>query len=120
MSDRLPDVQGSGGYARESQPVIFAGSEYELVAASQTDQVLGSSGEVGDILAGLLVIPQTTSPGAISIKDGSQSITVFAGGADSIQTLHPFTIPLGLRSALGGWSITTGANLSLVASGEFS
>lgn len=110
-----------------SQPAVLrhlldavGGTDHEEVAASTPDQVLGATGAVGDVLAELLVVPASTSPGAVSIKDGSGSaITVFAGGADSIATLHPFPIPLGLRSLTGGWKVTTGANVSVIAVGDF-
>lgn len=73
--------------------------DYETVAASQTDQALGATGGVGDYLAGLLIVPATTSPGAVSIKDGGGSaITVFAGGA---------------------LSVSTGTNVSVIAIGKF-
>lgn len=96
------------------------GVEYEAVAASQTTQALGATGAAGDLLEGLLVIPATTSPGAISIKDGSNTaITVFTGGASSVSNLVPFYIPLGLKSASGAWQVTTGANVSVLAGGDF-
>ncbi len=94
--------------------------DYETVAASQTDQVLGTAGAVGDLLQKMLVTPATTSPGAISIKDGGgSSITIFAGGASSVSNLQPFTIELELVSAAGAWKVTTGTNVSLVATGSF-
>lgn len=94
---------------------------YETVAASQTDQVMGSIGTAGNLLSGLLVIPATTSPGAISIKDGSgSSITLFTGGATSVADLKPFIIPLGMSSTGGPWKITTGANVSVIGLGTFS
>src|SRR5690349_6577571 len=46
---------------------LLAG-HYETVAASATDQALGATGATGDFLAGILVVPGTTSPGAVSIK----------------------------------------------------
>lgn len=93
--------------------------EYETVAASQTDQVMGATGAAGDLLSGLLVIPATTSPGAVSIKDGSgAAITVFTGGASSVSNLVPFYIPLALRAGTN-WKVTTGANVSVIASGNF-
>ncbi|MEO0955678.1 MAG: hypothetical protein AAFU81_01570 [Pseudomonadota bacterium] len=99
---------------------IGAGN-YETIAASQTDQALGASGAAGDFLASILVIPANTSPGAISIKDGAGSaITVFTGGADSVSTLHPFSIPIGALSALGAWQVTTGADVSCIGIGSFS
>ena len=38
---------------------------YETVAASQTDQVLGATGAIGDYLYGLTIIPANASPGAV-------------------------------------------------------
>lgn len=96
-------------------------NNYETVAASQTDQVMGSIGTAGNLLTGLLAVPATTSPGAISIKDGAgSSITLFAGGATSVVDLKPFIIPLGIASAAGPWKITTGTNISVVGLGNFS
>lgn len=93
--------------------------EYETVAASQADQVMGATGAAGDLLSGLLVIPATTSPGAVSIKDGAgTAITVFTGGASSVSNLVPFYIPLTLRAGTN-WKVTTGANVSVIASGNF-
>lgn len=94
--------------------------EFETVAASSTDQVLGATGAVGDYLDGLLVVPASTSPGAVSIEYGSTNIIVFAGGASSVLTLHPFFIPIGLHTPSGGgWEITTGADVSVIARGYF-
>jgi hypothetical protein len=95
-------------------------TSYETVAASQAGQVIGTSGGVGDEIEGVLVVPTTTSPGAITLIDGSTSVVIFAGGASSLSNLVPFGIPLGLRSVSGAWSITTGAGLSVVATGRFS
>lgn len=93
---------------------------YETVAASQTAQALGATGNAGDYLLGLLIVPATTSPGAVAIKDGSAAaITVFAGGASSLTELKPIWIPLKAVSANGAWQITTGANVSVVATGLF-
>jgi hypothetical protein len=97
--------------------------EYETVAASQTDQVLGASGAQGDYLSGLLVVPASTSPGNVLIQDGNGSdITVFTGGASSVSNLVPFFVPLGLTAVNGtsaGWKVTTGASVSVIASGNF-
>lgn len=101
--------------------VIVNGSSYETVAASQTDQVMGASGASGDYLGGVLVVPATTSPGAVSIKDGSgTAITLFTGGTDSVSNLVPFMVPFGAKSTGGAWKVTTGANVSAVAVGTFS
>ncbi len=95
-------------------------TQYQSVAASQeASELKNVKGYIGDILAGILVTPTSLSPGAVTILDGTISINIFAGGASSLSTLHPFYIPLGIASKNGPWSVTTGANLSVVASGTF-
>jgi hypothetical protein len=94
--------------------------QYETVAASQTDQVLGTAGAIGDALDVLIIVPATTSPGAVQIQDGAGSeITVFTGGATSVADLAPITVPIGALSRAGAWSVTTGANVSVIAIGRF-
>lgn len=107
--------------ASRAMRLAQAGAQYETVAASASDQVLGAGGAAGDILRGLLIVPATTSPGAVSIKDGAGSaITVFTGGATSVADLKPFWIDLGdLKSVAGAWKVTTGANVSAIAAGSF-
>lgn len=98
-------------------------ADYETVAASSTDQILGATGAAGDFLAGVLIIPATTSPGAVSIKDGNGSgITIFTGGASSVSNLVPFFVPLGILSVNAttpGWKVTTGTNVSAIGVGDF-
>lgn len=94
--------------------------DYETVAASQTDQAMGATGAAGDYLDHVTIIPATTSPGAVSIKDGAGSaITIFAGGASSVADLKPFTVFVGMRSASGAWKVTTGTNVSALGVGDF-
>lgn len=99
--------------------VLSYGAAYETVAASQTAQVLGTTGAVNDYIEGILVIPATTSPGAVALLDNATSITVFAGGASSLSNLVPFYIPLAMLSVSGAWKLTTGANLSCICMGKF-
>src|SRR3954465_14794184 len=95
-------------------------SEYETVAASASNQALGPTGATGDYLAGVLIVPATTSPGAVSIKDGGGSaVTIFTGGTTSVSNLVPFFVPLGIKSTAGAWSITTGSNVSVIGVGAF-
>lgn len=101
-------------------PNMVVNPMWETIAASQTAQVMGGAGATGDFITGILVIPATTSPGAIALLDGSTSITVFAGGATSVSGLAPFYIQLGIYSTGGPWKITTGANVSCIAMGSFS
>lgn len=93
--------------------------KYETVAASQTAQVLGGTGATGDYISHLVIIPATTSPGAVTLLDNATSIPVFVGGTSSITNLIPFAIPLGLKSVSGALKITTGTNVSVVAVGKF-
>jgi hypothetical protein len=68
----------------------------------------------------VLIVPATVSPGAVQIKDGSDSaITVFAGGTNSVLTLHPFFVPLGMSSRTGAWQIITNGNVSAIGIGNF-
>jgi len=95
------------------------GVEYETVAASQTGQALGPAGAVGNYIAGVLVIPATTTPGVVTLLDGATSIPLFVGGASSVSNLVPFYVPLGMVSVSGAWKLTTGANVSAIAMGSF-
>lgn len=97
----------------------ISNGEYETVAASQTAQVMGTTGAIGDYLSGLLVVPATTSPGLVTILDNAISINVFAGGATSVSNLAPFFIAIGAKSISGSWKVTTGANVSVIAVGNF-
>lgn len=94
---------------------------YETVAASQANQPLGATGAAGDWLEKLLVVPTSVSPGAITIRDGAEgtAMTVFAGGASSLSNLAPVKVDLGVKSDAGAWMVTTGANMSVIAIGDF-
>lgn len=113
---KLKDM-GDGTHAEVVETRV---GNYETVAASQTDQAMGATGASGDFLAGVLIVPATTSPGAVSIKDGSgSSITIFTGGAGSVSNLVPFYVVVGAVSAGGAWKVTTGANVSAIGFGRF-
>jgi hypothetical protein len=91
-------------------------TDYETVAASQTGQVLGAAGAKGDVIRRLVIVPTTVAPGVVTILDGGTSIPVFVGGATE---LKPIPVELCVESKNGAWSITTGANVSVVAIGRF-
>jgi hypothetical protein len=82
---------------------------------------LSVAGHAGDVLTGLTLVPATTSPGQVQIKDGSLSaVTVFNGGASSLADLKPIGIDLhGIISKSGGWQLTTGGNVTVIAEGIF-
>ena len=94
------------------------------VAASQTKAVLGATGAVGDTLSRLVIVPTTTSPGAVTLYDGSGStgLILFNGGATSVADLKPIVLNIdseALTAATPGWYVTTGANVAVVAFGNF-
>lgn len=91
---------------------------YETVAASQTDQALGTNGAKGDLLEGLLCVVSTAATSQVQIKDGTGSaITVFPNGPGS--GVGSYAIPLGLTSKSGAWSVTTAAGVAVIAIGKF-
>lgn len=108
------DVSNANGL-----PVALQGRNYEAVAASSSAQVLGATGAAGDDIDAVLVIPTTLSPGAVALLDNATSMTIFAGGANSLSNLAPFYIALGMKSVSGPWKLTTGAGLSAIATGRF-
>ncbi len=116
-------VSTSGALINSAALTNFGAGEYETVAASATAQALGATGATGDYLSGLLVIPATTSPGSVTLYDGSSSpdvgITLFVGGSTSVSNLVPFFIPLGMISRSGAWKVTTGSNVSCIGIGNF-
>ena len=91
---------------------------YETVAASQTDQVLGATGAVGDYLGHLVLVVATAATAATLIQDGSDTaITVFPNSPGG--GVGTYTIQLGLTSRSGAWSVTTGAGVTAIAAGNF-
>lgn len=95
------------------------GSEYETVAASQTNQVLGTVGAAGDLLSSLICIVTVSLTAQVQIKDGADAaITIFPNSPGG--GIGTYTIPVGLLSRSGGWQITTGAGVAVIACGVFS
>jgi hypothetical protein len=113
---------GTGGTA--TLRVIMDSSQsdsgqWEYVAASATNQTLGNTAAIGDYLKRVVIVPETTAAGTVSIKDGSgSSLNIFVSG--TLSDLHPISIELGIVSAsVGGWTMTTGTNVHCFAIGTF-
>lgn len=95
------------------------GVNYETVAVSQTDQVLGGTGAAGDYLEGLVCVVATAATSSVSIKDGAGSaISVLPANVGG--GVGTYYVPLGLVSASGAWKVTTGAGVTVIATGTFS
>lgn len=92
--------------------------QYETVAASQTDQALGATGGAGDYLEGLLCVVATAATSTVDIQDGAgTAINVLpANVGEGIGTYY---LPIKATSVAGAWSVTTGAGVSVVATGRF-
>lgn len=121
---------GAGAVAANTPRVTFASDspgvanaiagEWETIAAAQTTQSMGATGAAGDYLEAVLIVPATTSPGNVLIRDGAGSdITIFTGGSSSITDLAPIYVPLGIISLNGAWKITTGGSVSAIGIGNF-
>jgi hypothetical protein len=96
------------------------GLTYETVAAGQTAQVLGTDGAQGDYIERVIVTPATIAGGVVTLIDGSTSIPLYVGGATTaLGDVEPFVLELKMYSKTGPWKITTGANISVVAVGNF-
>lgn len=91
-------------------------TQYETVAASQTDQVIGSVGATGDLLERLVVSVATAATGTCSIKDGSGSSIVITAANTPIGV---YSVQIGARSSGGAWKVTTGAGATAIAVGKF-
>lgn len=106
--------------ASKTNPVPIAqynAGEYKTVAASQTDQVLGATGAIGDYLDRVNIFVATAATAAVTIKDGATTIASFAnspGGGIGV-----YSVPFGIRAVGAGFSITTGAGSSVIAIGDF-
>lgn len=104
-----------------NNPVMQVSPMYETVAAGQTAQVLGTAGATGDFIAGVLIIPAVAASGAVTLLDGATSISLFVGGGTTaLPSLMPVYVPLNMFSVSGPWKITTGSNVSCIATGSFS
>lgn len=117
----------NGGDVIRAQPIVnpdgsliggAGNTEYEAVPASTTDQPLGATGTVGDYLSHIVIQPATTGAGTCTVKDGTTVIFTFTTG--TLGDLKPITVPFNAVSVnAGGWKVTTGANVAIVAFGNF-
>lgn len=92
--------------------------DMEPVNASQTAQICGARGAIGDYLDHVVIVVATAATAQTSIIDGVTSVVIFPnspGGGIGV-----YDVPIRATSTTGGWSITTGAGASAIAVGLFS
>lgn len=102
---------------KTTTPVEVGGSEYETVAASQTDQILGTAGARNDFLARLVLNVIAVATASVTITDGTTAIVVQTANS---AVLGAQTVEIGIRATTGPWKITTGAGVTAIAVGHFS
>ena len=88
---------------------------YETVAASQTAQVLGGTGAVGDYLHRIVVTVTTTGTSTLSVLDNSTTVLTMAANTP----VGVYSREINAASASGPWKITTGAGVTVMAVGFF-
>ncbi len=88
---------------------------YETVAASQTAQVLGGAGAVGDYLHRLVVTVTATGTSTLSLLDGSTTVLTMAANTP----VGVYSLEINAASASGPWKVTTGAGVTVMAVGFF-
>jgi hypothetical protein len=90
--------------------------QYETVAASQTAQVLGGTGAIGDYLHRVIVVVNTAATSTVTILDNAT--TVFTMPA--VTPVGVYSLEVNAVSASGSWRVTTGAGVTVAAVGIFS
>lgn len=93
---------------------------YEVVAASDTTELVGTSGAVGNYISSITIVPETTSPGSVKIRDGSggSDITLFTGG--TLPSVASWTLDgtgACTNASNPGWYVSTGANVHVIMRG---
>jgi hypothetical protein len=88
---------------------------YEHVAASQTAQVLGSTGATGDYLHRLVITVSATATSTVSVLDNTTSHVLVAANT----AIGVYSIEMNTFSKNGAWKITTGAGAEVLAMGNF-
>lgn len=99
---------------------IISPGKYETVAASQSAQVLGATGAVGDVLERLICVVATTATSQVQITDGNGSaITVLPNAVAAVGTYVIECDMVAVNPTTPGWKVTTGAGVSVIAVGAF-
>lgn len=88
---------------------------YEIVAVSQTAQVLGGAGSAGDYLHRVICTVTTSGAnGVVTLLDGSTSIPLLPAST----AIGCYSIEINAKAATA-WKITTGSAASAIGVGIF-
>lgn len=93
-------------------------SSYEVIAASQTDQVLGPVGAAGDYLDRIIITANTAATATVGIQDGAGTLIPIMPASPG-GGVGAYVVVLKMHSRSGAWSITTGAGATVLAIGSF-
>ena len=96
--------------------------QYEHVAASQTAQVLGGTGAIGDYIHRLICTVTTAATGNVVLVDGTGVgiLTHTVLPASCGTGINVYNIEINAASTTGAWKVTTGAGVEVMAVGIFS
>ena len=96
--------------------------QYEHVAASQTAQVLGGTGAIGDYIHRLICTVTTAATGNVVLVDGTGvgilTHTILPALAGT--GINVYNVEINAASTTGAWKVTTGAGVEVMAVGIFS
>jgi hypothetical protein len=88
---------------------------YEHVALSTTDQVLGTTGAVGDYLHRLVITVGTAATGTVILTDGALVHAITRANTP----IGVYSVEMNTFSKSTGWKVTTGAGAEVLAMGNF-
>jgi hypothetical protein len=88
---------------------------YEHVAFSSTEQVLGTTGAVGDYLHRMVITVGTAATSSVIITDGAFVHAVVRANTP----IGVYSIEMNAISQSTGWKVTTGAGVEVLAMGNF-
>jgi hypothetical protein len=97
-------------------------TQYETVAASQSNQLLGpaAAGRKGHYLHRLIITVATAATSTVSFKDGSDGSAIPVMAANT--AIGSYSVDIGIRCSNEtnpGFYVTTGAGVTVVAVGIF-
>jgi hypothetical protein len=88
---------------------------HEHVGASATEQVLGTTGAIGDYLHRLIITVGTAATSQVTINDGALAHILVRPNTP----IGVYSIEMNTFCEAGPWKITTAAGVEVIAVGNF-